>query len=489
LIEEEKNGGTMPQQLSTTTSESLAEALAAIPIFEGIDREQIEWFAQHAEDVRMADGTLLISAGEPAEWLVVILEGELHGRRNDDSQSPSLFIGRTGQVTGLLPFSRMTTFPSTVHAVGSTRIARLHKDLFRQMMERIPELKQRLLGVLFDRVREATKVEVEREKLSALGKLSAGLAHELNNPAAAVRQGVSSLRAALAHLEEASIELRKQQLTDAQFNSLIKFEKAMMAGLAQSEPADELERSDREAELEAWLSKKGVSRPWELAPELAEAGASRCLVDDAALCGAGPALAWCLRHAAARLEVERTLNDAERASTRISELVKAIKEYTYMDQGGEEEIDIHSGLENTLAMFHYRLKHGVSVQRDYDRTMPKICAYGSELNQVWTNLIDNALDAIDEKGELTVRTAREPLSALVEIIDNGPGIPPEVQPRIFEPFFTTKKIGQGTGLGLDVAYRIVRKHRGDIRFESQPGRTSFQVRLPFPANRQEATKP
>jgi signal transduction histidine kinase len=480
----------MPQELSTpTTGQSLAETLAAIPIFEGIERARIEWFAQHAEDVRLPDGTLLISAGEPAEWLVVILEGELHGRRMDDAKTENLFIGRTGQVTGLLPYSRMTIFPSTVHTVGNTRLARLHKSLFPEMMERIPELTPRLVGVLFDRVREATKVEVEREKLSALGKLAAGLAHELNNPAAAVRQSVATLRAAFAHLEEASAELRKQQLTDAQFNSLVKFEKAMMAGLAKTEPVDELERSDREAELEAWLSKHGVSRPWELAPELAEAGASRCLVDSAALCGAGPALAWCLRHATAMLEVERTLNDAERASTRISDLVKAVKEYTYMDQGGEQEVDIHTGLDNTLAMFKYRLKLGVQVQRQYDRNIPKICAYGSELNQVWTNLIDNALDAIEDKGELTVRTAREPLTALVEIIDNGPGIPPEVQRRIFEPFFTTKGIGKGTGLGLDVAYRIVRKHRGDIRFESRPGRTSFQVRLPLQASHPEATKP
>jgi signal transduction histidine kinase len=479
----------MPQQLVSTTSQSLAEALAAIPIFEGIDREQIEWFAQHAEDLSFPDGYVLAKAGDPADWLVVILEGELHGRRKEDSQAPSLYIGRTGHVTGVLPYSRLTTYPSSVHVVGSTRIARLHKNQFPEMMERIPELTPRLMGVLFDRVRETTKSEVEREKMSAIGKLSAGLAHELNNPAAAVRQAVASLRAAFAHLEEASVELRKQQLTDAQFDKLLKFEKAMTAGLSRTEPADELERSDREAELEAWLGKHGVSQPWELAPELAEAGASRCLVDNAALCGSGPALAWCLRHATAQLEVERTLNDVERASARISELVKTIKEYTYMDQGGEQEVDIHVGLENTLAMFHYRLKHGVSVQRKYDRTVPKICGYGSELNQVWTNLIDNALDAIEEKGELTVRTAHEPTNALVEIIDNGPGIPAEVQRRIFEPFFTTKEIGKGTGLGLDVAYRIVRKHRGDIRFESLPGRTSFQVRLPFPKSQQEVTKP
>jgi len=468
------------QQISSTAVPSLADALAAIPVFDGIDRENIEWFAHHSEDLRLTDGALVARAGDPADWLVVILEGEVHARRDDNPQAPTIYIGRAGQVSGMLPYSRMTVMPAAIYVVGNTRLARFPKSLFPEMMQRIPELTPRLVGVLADRIRDATKNELEREKMSALGKLSAGLAHELNNPAAALRQAVQSLREAFARLNGANAELRRQHLSDPQFEALSAFETTLSAGLAALAPVDDLQRSDREAELEAWLSKHQVDRPWELAPNLAEAGATEAIIGGAALGTTGPALAWSLRHAAAHVEVARILDDADRASTRISELLKAVKEYTYMDQGGEQEIDLRAGLENTLAMFHYRLKHGVTLRRQYDCTLPKIRACGGELNQVWTNLIDNALDAIEEKGELTVRTVREPVHALVEIIDNGPGIPAAAQSRIFEPFFTTKEIGKGTGLGLEMAYRIIRKHRGDIRFQSQPGRTAFQVRLPIP---------
>ena len=484
---------TVLQEADSTTTQSagelsLVDALAAVPAFEGSSREQIEWFASQSEELRLPAGALLSKAGEPADWMVVILEGEIQARRNDDPQSPSLYIARKGQVTGVLPYSRMVVFQSTVYVVGDTRLLRFPRKLFPELMERLPELTQRLVGMLNDRVRETARTETEREKLSALGKLSAGLAHELNNPAAAVRQAISGLREAFRQLEEANAQLRKVRFSDEHFAGLARFEEGLVAGLKEFEPLDELERSDRESELEAWLDKHGVENPWELAPGLAEAGVSRSAVDAAALKISGEALTWGLRHAVAHIEVARILRDAERASTRISELIKSVKEYTYMDQGGEQEIDVHAGLQNTLAMFQYRLKHGVTVIRKYDETAPKVCGFGSELNQVWTNLIDNALDAMQEKGELTVRTEREPLNVLVEIQDNGPGIPANVIDRIFEPFFTTKGVGKGTGLGLDTVYRIVRKHRGDIRVQSQPGRTLFQVRLPIPTIKADTEK-
>jgi signal transduction histidine kinase len=357
------------------------------------------------------------------------------------------------------------------------------------MLTVAPELAQRLIGVMSDRIRESTKLDVQREKLMALGKLSAGLAHELNNPAAAIGRSSTALRETLDALRFAGLRVSHHTLTDEQTQFIDQSEQELIERLDQNHVPDPVADSDREDTISNWLEQHGVKDAWELAPLLSEAHTELERLEDGFKILGPAAFPDVISRVVRRLTAYRLLGEIENGSKRISELVRSIKEYSFMDQAPEQEVDIHQGLESTLTMMNHVLKHGIEVVRDYDKSLPPICARGSELNQVWTNLIDNALDAIDEKGELKVRTAREPLSALVEIIDNGPGIPPEVQPRIFEPFFTTKKIGQGTGLGLDVAYRIVRKHRGDIRFESQPGRTSFQVRLPFPANRQEATKP
>jgi signal transduction histidine kinase len=247
---------------------------------------------------------------------------------------------------------------------------------------------------------------------------------------------------------------------------------------------DALERSDREDKITAWLEKHGVEKGWELAPALVEAEADEECLDKLSVQLPGKTLQFALRRMSATIEVEKILRQIESGSARISELVKAIKEYTYMDQTGEKEIDLHEGLESTLTMLHHDLKNGINVRREYDKSLPKIRAQGSELNQVWTNLIDNAIDALAEKatvgkGEITVRTARDGAFALIDIIDNGPGIPPEVKGRIFDPFFTTKPVGEGTGIGLDTVYRIVRQHHGDVRVDSRPGETHFQVRLPI----------
>ncbi len=225
--------------------------------------------------------------------------------------------------------------------------------------------------------------------------------------------------------------------------------------------------------------------PWELAPALVEAEADDDCLDKMSAQFPGKTLEFALRRMSATIEVEKILRQIESSAARISELVKAIKEYTYMDQSGEKEIDLHEGLESTLTMLHHDLKNGINVRREYDRSLPKVCAKGSELNQVWTNLIDNAIDALAEQakagsGQITIRTARDGAFVLVDIIDNGAGIPPEIKGRIFDPFFTTKPVGEGTGLGLDTVYRIVRQHEGDVRVDSHPGETHFQVRLPIP---------
>jgi len=242
---------------------------------------------------------------------------------------------------------------------------------------------------------------------------------------------------------------------------------------------DALEQSDLEEELGAWLSRHKIANESRLASGLVDAGVDRAALEKLSAKFRPEVLPQVLAHVVVSVSAERLTREVEASTGRISELVRAIKEYTYMDQAPEQEVDVHRGIESTLTMLKFRLKHGVEVKREFDASIPRVFAHGSELNQIWTNLIDNAIDAMGGKGVLTIRTSRELDSILVEIIDNGPGIPSSVKAHIFEPFFTTKGVGEGTGMGLDTVYRIVRGHRGDISVDSQPGRTNFQVRLPL----------
>ncbi len=445
-------------------------------MFDGLSGEQLAWFAENAEDLHFDAGDLVIEAGAPADRLIVMIQGEIQGRRPSDG---TLYIVNAGAVTGMLPFSRMTHFPSAIRATAPTRMAVLHKDRFEEMFHRIPDIAPRLVGVLTDRVRESTRSDQQREKLAALGKLSAGLAHELNNPASAVRRSATGLRDALATLREANFGLCREELSDEVLRHLAEIENEVAEAMTGSPVMDALDRSDREDHMAGLLEKRGIAKSWELAPALVEAEADDECLAKLSEQFPGKTLELALRRVAATIEVEKILRQIESSASRISDLVKAIKEYTYMDQAGEKEIDIHDGLESTLTMLHHDLKNGVNVRREYDRSLPRVCARGSELNQVWTNLIGNAIDAMKGKGEITIHTTRENGFALVDIVDNGPGIPAEIKDRIFDPFFTTKPVGEGSGLGLDTVYRIVRLHHGDVRVDSHPGETHFQVRLPI----------
>jgi signal transduction histidine kinase len=338
------------------------------------------------------------------------------------------------------------------------------------------------VGVLADRIRETTKADQQQEKLTALGKLSAGIAHELNNPASAVRNAAVSLQETVRALRTAGLHLDQRDLSPEDRTFLAQIE----CTWSKDHPPvalDSLERSDREESIGDWLEDHQVVNARQLAPDLVDAGCDIETLRSLSARFDGDTLADAITRLTASFTLNRLVEQIERGTTRISDLVRAVKQYSYMDQSPEQELDVHEGLENTLIMLHYRLKHGIEVIREYDRSIPRICARGSELNQVWTNLIDNAIDAMGSRGELLVRTAAEFGAILVEIRDNGPGIPLEIRDRVFEPFFTTKAVGEGTGLGLDTVYRIVQQHRGQVRVESQPGRTSFQVRLPFATTR------
>src|SRR5206468_1073683 len=384
---------------------------------------------------------------------------------------------KPGDVTGVLPFSRMKQATVTGRAVTESRLLRFPASLFPELVQKMPELTKRLVGVMSDRIREVTRIEQQRDRLASLGKLSAGLAHELNNPASAAKRATSQLRTILRRIKDASHELGRRELTSAQKSEIEKLE----ASFTQPDmvPPDALTISDLEDQIDSLLRSHGQNDLWQLAAGLARRNIKPEVLESLfANLDADTARAALVRIAAS-VEVASLLHEIESSTSRISDLVLAIKEYTYMDQAPAQNVDIVKSLETTLTILNHKLKQGVVVQRDYQKVPFLVDSFGSELNQVWTNLIDNAIDAMHGKGELRVRTYRDDTCVVVEIGDNGPGISPEVKPHIFEPFFTTKGVGEGTGLGLDTAQRIVKKHRGNIQVTSKPGDTRFQVWLPL----------
>ena len=464
--------------------------LRNIVVFSDLPEEQLAWLAQQGEEVRAEAGDIVFHEGDAAEHMFVFLEGEFEAR--GERADRRVYQVRAGDVTGLLPFSRLQKFQGTGRAVTRLRVARFHKRIFPDMLQRMPALTERLVVLMLDRVRETTRVSEQGDKLEALGKLSAGLAHELNNPASAVKRAAAALWEVRTQLRGAYLRLDQANLTPEQRTAIAQFEDDAIARIhaPTSPPLTSLQRSDREQELEDWIDAQGIPEPWKLTPMLVEAEFDPAkLVSIAGVVGR-EALPDTLIRIHYSLQAARMVEEIRQGATRISDLVRAIKEYTYMDQGAEQEIDVHAGIESTLTILGHQLRgKSIDVVREYDSSVPKICAFGAELNQVWTNLMVNAIDAMPERGRLRVHTFHDPRDVVVEIEDNGPGIPAEVLPHIFEPFFTTKGVGEGTGLGLDTALRVIRKHRGDIRVHSKPGATTFRVGIPKRAEAQKSAQP
>lgn len=450
-------------------------ALREIPTFSDLSPEQMQWLIERLSDERFRAGELLFRQGEPADHMGILLEGAMRYQMADGH----FYIAEKGTITGLLPYSRLKEYRGTITALDPVRLARLHKDHFTKMLYLIPSIGSRLVAIMSDRIRNSTYQDLQHEKLVAVGKLSAGLAHELNNPAAAARQASADLRTWLREARGASLELLSNGFNPEQLRCLGELEQRTLMRLAESEDLGTVERSDREDLVANWMTLHNVSRSWEFAPAFVDAGIDLSLLDEIATYYPPALIPAVVRRLAATLNLDHCLDVIDVSTKQISMLVNSVKEYSYMDQAPVQEIDVHRGIENTLDVLSHSFKSSVRVIRDYDHTIPRLQAFGSELNQAWTHLIENASEAMENEGTLTIRTRREVDVALVEIIDTGKGIPEQIQSRVFEPFFSTKQVGEGTGLGLDMVYRIVQRHRGDIKFESRPGHTCFQVRLPF----------
>jgi signal transduction histidine kinase len=467
----------MPEQ---ATEPVTAAELMQFPLFEGEDQAAMEWIAARMTLRRYNAGDIVLREGAPVTEFQVILEGEIHYQRESDP-SAGVLVVTAGHPIGVLPFSRIKTSIGRVLAVQFTRLATMDAVHLRELVYRAPILAQRLVSQMTDRTREATRAAEGSNRLLALGKLAAGLAHELNNPASAAVRSSARLREALNERRTYAIALRSEVLPPPALAIM----NALSNSIAECEPAsapkDELERADMESDLADWLESKNL--PSELATSLVPAGITLEQIAKLVPLISTQASTLGLRILVADHEILCLTRELEEASHRISDLVQAVKLYSYMDQSPVAEVDVEQGIVVTLRMFQYQLKHDVQVTKQFAPDLPRLRADGSALNQIWTNLIDNAIDSMGElpagsPKQLLVRTCVEPDSILVEIGDNGPGIPAEVKSRIFDPFFTTKPVGEGTGLGLDIVQRIVRMHKGSIRVESEPGRTVFQVRLP-----------
>jgi len=449
--------------------------LRRVLAFADLPDDQIAWFLANSQEQHLAAGDTYVRAGDPADSMFVILEGQFQWR-GEFAGETVLFSAEAGDVTGVLPFSRMKQFTVTGRALTDGRVLRFTASLLNEHVQRMPELATRLVALMSDRIRETTRVEQQRDRLASLGKLSAGLAHELNNPAAAAKRATGQLRDILKKIRDASQYLGRRDLAPEQKSEIEKLEASFTQDVV---PLSSLAMSDLEEQIDSLLRSHGQNDLWQLAADLARRNIQPAVLESLfAKLDADTARAALVRIAASA-EVAGLLHEIESSASRISDLVGAIKEYTHMDEAPVQNVDIAKGLETTLTILNHKLKQGVVVKRDYQRVPLLVNSFGSQLNQVWTNIIDNAIDAMRGRGELRVRTYRDDGCVVVEIGDNGPGISPEVLPHIFEPFFTTKGVGEGTGLGLDTVQRIVRKHRGNVQVTSKPGDTRFQIWLPL----------
>jgi len=463
-----------PAAGNRTPTPEIVDALRRVPPLHGMDECELEWLATHGIERKVAAGTTLFHEGDVADTMTILLKGEVHVRRERGGPA-ALFIGRTGMITGLLPFSRMKTYGGHGYAVTDLWGLDYPREMFAEMTAAVPSMTQRCVSVLLDRVREITRLEQQMEKLNALGKLAGNLAHEMNNPASAAQRAASGLLDELRVYGHEKYRLGALCLDKEHLQRVRNWQESIR-GQGKILSLDSTQHAALEDSLQTWLKAHGVDETWKIAPELAELGVTAAQLEPLEFLDAA-ALSVVLGQFASSVRAERIAEAMLDSTARIFDLIRAIKDYSYMDQAPIQEVDVRLALENTLAMLQSRLTD-VEIERRYEPDLPLISAYGSELNQVWMALLENALDAIDDHGKITLGARRSADMLLIEVWDNGPGIPQEIQDRIFEPFFTTKPTGEALGLGLDTVQRIVRRHRGYVHVTSEPGATCFEVRIP-----------
>jgi len=457
------------------------EELLRLELFQKLSQDRLDWICDRAHEIQLTSGERLVRQGEPPRGFFVLLAGRMSITRLSEGVEMPVGQHSAPAFFGEIQVLTDEPIPVTLRALTDCRAYELSGDDFRELLHDCRDFERLVFRAVQQRVRGLESFIQNREKMAALGTLAAGLAHELNNPAAAVVRALQNVTPALIELQRMNLVYGQHQVEAEHTQKWLKVRDDGYDAIIHDRIASSA-LSEREEQLLEWLEAYGVEQAWNLAEPLAAGGVEiETLVQLTERWQDNPTELrdMGLRWLALSFDVMSTITSGLRGAQRISELVQSMKSYSYLDRGAQQIIDIHEGLEDTLRLFSYKLKHGIKVRRSYDCSLPKVLAYGSELNQVWTNLIDNAIDAIAGEGVIELVTSSNGDHVQVQITDSGVGIPPEIQSRIFEPFFTTKPVGKGTGLGLDMVRRIVEnRHQGTITLESHPGKTSFTVCLP-----------
>ena len=449
------------------------------PLFQGLSDEELQQLMDMAEPLSLRAGDVLIKQGEMGDSAYMVLTGDFEVQKQTGQSLIKIDIRNPGDVVGEMALLSRTPRNATVIAKTDSEVLRIPQGAFEQLLQSSTTAAITVLHWVMARLNQNESLLHQQEKMAALGTMSAGLAHELNNPAAAAQRGAAQLKETQSRWLGLTHQIERAAFQENQTDWLDDFIREASNRLGSPLKLDALEKIDRVDQLQAWLETAGMDSAWELAPALVNFGWESEPLEKLKRDLPPSLFALAIQWLGAGCLMMSLLSEVQQTTGRISQIVHAVKSYTYLDQAPLLEVDVHEGLENTLIILQHKLKKGVTVRRDYAAGLPRIQAYASELNQVWTNIIDNAVDAMKGKGEIQIKTYEQDQRVVVEIADNGPGIPEDIQSRIFEPFFTTKAPGHGTGLGLHISHDIIaNRHRGQLLVESQPGQTTFRAMLP-----------